>query len=400
VLKTIVKLYEKQVRLKRSSQTNKGFLITNKTKYIPYPMDKQRKREQQRPEGLRPEFPRVRAHESSGIRPRLGSQHLPIPPQLRTQPIPEPPEPKLDQKYLDWLDEQKHYDSKIESFSKSVGRLFNNKKSKWRNPIVIPKDDFGNAAVYGLYKRKAIDGPVNWDQFYSTWDRVGEKYKEKPQPGQPFIREYIEFLREKGFRFVRRVMEVKGSYGEVWRVNATLEKERRLDSGQTQKGKVTLDLACKILALEKFSNYPDIKKAVLMIVKEADIHKKLNHENVVKVEEFIRIYDNVSEFPRPIFICLFMELCDGVLSHLIRTSPENHLSEDKARELFKQIPEGLRYLHELNIVHLDLKPNDTLYKRNSSGNLIYKLSDSGLAFKFKSELPKRIDSNLLEKIKN
>ncbi len=137
-----------------------------------------------------------------------------------------------------------------------------------------------------------------------------------------------------------------------------------------------------------------------MIVKEADIHRKLNHENVVKVEKFIRIYDDVSEFPRPIFICLFMELCDGVLSHLIRTSPENHLSEDKAREWFKQIPEGLRYLHELNIVHLDLKPNDTLYKRNSSGNLIYKLSDSGLAFKFKSELPKRIDSNLLEKIKN
>jgi hypothetical protein len=31
----------------------------------------------------------------------------------------------------------------------------------WRNPIVIPKDDSGNAAVYGLYEGKAIDGPVN-----------------------------------------------------------------------------------------------------------------------------------------------------------------------------------------------------------------------------------------------
>ncbi len=139
------------------------------------------------------------------------------------------------------MDEQKRHDSKIESLPKSVGRLFNNKKSMWRNPIVIPKDDSGSAAVYGLYKRKAIDGPVNWDQFYSTWDRVGEKYKEKPQPGQPFIQKYIEFLREKGFRFVRRIG--KGSYGEVWRVNATLERERRLDSGQTQKGKVILDLA-------------------------------------------------------------------------------------------------------------------------------------------------------------
>jgi hypothetical protein len=79
-------------------------------------MDKQKKREQKRPEGLRPEFPRVRAHESSGIRPRLGSQHLPIPPPLQTQPIPEPPEPKLDQKYLDWLDEQKRHNSK--SFKK------------------------------------------------------------------------------------------------------------------------------------------------------------------------------------------------------------------------------------------------------------------------------------------
>jgi serine/threonine protein kinase len=141
---------------------------------------------------------------------------------------------------------------------------------------------------------------------YSTWDRVGKKYKEKPQPGQPFIQEYIEFLREKGkFRFVRRIG--KGSYGEVWSVKATLERERRLDSGQTQKEKVTLDLACKILALEKFLNYPDIKKAVFMIVKKADIHRKLNHQNVVKIEEFIKIYDDVSEFPCSIFICLFME---------------------------------------------------------------------------------------------
>ncbi len=36
-------------------------------------MDKQRKREQQRQSSLRPQFPQVRAHESSGIRPPLGS---------------------------------------------------------------------------------------------------------------------------------------------------------------------------------------------------------------------------------------------------------------------------------------------------------------------------------------
>jgi hypothetical protein len=150
-------------------------------------MDKQRKREQQRPEGLRPQFPQVKAHESSGIRPPLGSQHLPVPSLLRTQPILEPPESKLDPKYLDWLDEQKRHHSKVESLSKSVERLFNSKKSMWRNPIVITKDDSGNAAVYGLYEGKAIHGPVNWDQFYSSWNRVGKKYKEKPQPGQPFI---------------------------------------------------------------------------------------------------------------------------------------------------------------------------------------------------------------------
>jgi serine/threonine protein kinase len=145
------------------------------------------------------------------------------------------------------------------------------------------------------------------------------------------------------------------------------------------------------LALEKFLNYPDNKKTVFMIVKERDIHRKLNHEIVVKVEEFIKIYDDVSEFPRSIFICLFMELCDGVLSHLIRTSPENRLSEDKAREWFKQISKGLRYLHEQNIVHLDLKPNNILFKRNSCGSFIYKLSDFGLSLKWKSGFPKRFN---------
>jgi serine/threonine protein kinase len=104
---------------------------------------------------------------------------------------------------------------------------------------------------------------------------------------------------------------------------------------------------------------------------------------VVKVEKFIKIYDKGSDFPKPIFICIFMELCDGSLDQLIWN--EWRLSEDKTREWFQQISEGLRYLHSQNVVHLDLKPNNILYKRDSSVNLIYKLTDFGLSQKYKMD---------------
>jgi hypothetical protein len=48
------------------------------------------------------------------------------------------------------------------------------KTSTRENPIAIPNDDSGNAAVYGLHKGQGIYGLIDWDQFFDTWDRVGK----------------------------------------------------------------------------------------------------------------------------------------------------------------------------------------------------------------------------------
>ncbi len=47
--------------------------------------------------------------------------------------------------------------------------------------------------------------------------------------------------------------------------------------------------------------------------------------------------------------------------------------------------EALRYLHEQNIVHLDIKPHNILFKQNrrNFSRYIFKLSDFGLAEKYR-----------------
>jgi serine/threonine protein kinase len=147
--------------------------------------------------------------------------------------------------------------------------------------------------------------------------------------GNHLFKNIWSFLR--GVKFVNKTG--RGGYGVVWRVNVTIKRRRRLDSGEINLRKVKLELACKIMAL-----------------KETEIHRHLNHENVVKVKKLINIYDNVSGF-----------VCDGCLDRMIWKAWT--LSEDKTREWFQQISEGLRYLHSQNVIHLYIKPNNILYKK-------------------------------------
>ena len=49
---------------------------------------------------------------------------------------------------------------------------------------------------------------------------------------------------------------------------------------------------------------------------------------------------------------------NGTLSQL--SKKEGPLPEDRARQIMKQVAEGLAYLHENNVVHRDLKPENIL----------------------------------------
>ena len=86
---------------------------------------------------------------------------------------------------------------------------------------------------------------------------------------------------------------------------------------------------------------------------EADLHFRLDHENVISLFESFQIGD---------FLVMVLEYAElGNLFQYVRS--KTHLGDMHAREIFKDIVDGLQYLHSHSIVHVDLKPNNILIDR-------------------------------------
>ncbi|CAD8071941.1 unnamed protein product [Paramecium sonneborni] len=67
---------------------------------------------------------------------------------------------------------------------------------------------------------------------------------------------------------------------------------------------------------------------------------------------------------------LVMEYCDYNLKH------QQQYQEWEVKIILKHILEGLRFLHNKNLVHMDIKPENILFKKK---DLSYKLADFGLS---------------------
>lgn len=98
------------------------------------------------------------------------------------------------------------------------------------------------------------------------------------------------------------------------------------------------------------------------ILREVDILKRLNHPNIIRYENIV---DSDS------FLFLVLELArGGDLFDQI-----GKLNEKENRHIFKQVFEGINYLHSSGIVHRDIKPENILLEPNN----VVKITDFGLA---------------------
>merc|ERR1712083_119516 len=87
------------------------------------------------------------------------------------------------------------------------------------------------------------------------------------------------------------------------------------------------------------------------IMNEANILQRVQHENIIKVEE---VFDHDDH----LFIVLEMARGGELFERIVE---EHRLSEDKARSIMKQLLSAVMYLHSLNIAHRDLKPENILF---------------------------------------
>jgi len=101
---------------------------------------------------------------------------------------------------------------------------------------------------------------------------------------------------------------------------------------------------------------------------EVEIMKKVNHPNIISLKE---VYDS-----DPTKLYLVMELVTG--GELFNKIVEiGSYSEKIAKGLVKQIVSAVKYLHDLNIAHRDIKPTNLLLASPNSN--VIKLADFGLS---------------------
>ena len=107
------------------------------------------------------------------------------------------------------------------------------------------------------------------------------------------------------------------------------------------------------------------------VLKEIDILMSLDHPNIIYIKEY---------FEEESRVYIIMEYLEGgeLLDVLIN---KGRYTEDDARVIFKQLIEGVRYLHGKGIVHRDLKLDNLLLTKPGNIHKI-KIADFGLAKKY------------------
>lgn len=105
--------------------------------------------------------------------------------------------------------------------------------------------------------------------------------------------------------------------------------------------------------------------------REVDIMKRLRHPNIV---EFIEGFETEEQLLMVMELCPGEELFDVILAR-------QRFSERDAKPVFAQVTGALYYLHCLNIIHRDVKPENILIlnRKDNHGNIIAKLLDFGLS---------------------
>jgi serine/threonine protein kinase len=94
-----------------------------------------------------------------------------------------------------------------------------------------------------------------------------------------------------------------------------------------------------------------------------------------------------------IYASLKNSLSGGELFEKI-ADPNYKMTEPEAKRYIKQLCEGLQNMHENNIVHLDIKPENILFESKTSPNI--KLVDFGLATKLDPDEVVKVSSATIE----
>ncbi len=108
-----------------------------------------------------------------------------------------------------------------------------------------------------------------------------------------------------------------------------------------------------LVAEQNLERYNKIMKR---FVEEAELVKKLNHRNVIK------IYDSFFENNTAYYV---MEYCDGIDLRRYTNNFSRKLEYEEGMNLLYQIMNGLEYIHAKGILHRDIAPDNIYVTKNN-----------------------------------
>ena len=121
----------------------------------------------------------------------------------------------------------------------------------------------------------------------------------------------------------------------------------------------------KVFAIKEIS-YENLSKIKNTIKREFTVMKKLNHPNIIKLHEVFFDSENKNVY-------LVLDYYEkGDLFNFLKGKP---LKEKYSKKYMRQLASGLKYLHENNIIHRDLKLKNILV--TNSNDIV--ISDFGFA---------------------
>jgi len=139
-----------------------------------------------------------------------------------------------------------------------------------------------------------------------------------------------------------------GSYGSVYKVYHKYEKN--------------------LYAIKKVHITNELIKDNFDIFREIQLFSKLNHKNIVRY--YSSWLDDSDNKPT---LYIQMELCESTFRDYLNNIKQDE-SINKRISYFTQIVEGIKYLHDNNIIHRDIKPSNILFVDDT-----VKICDFGLA---------------------
>jgi len=129
----------------------------------------------------------------------------------------------------------------------------------------------------------------------------------------------------------------------------------------------------QLFAIKRISKQSILQSSMTdQVKKEISIMKSLKHPNIVKTEDVLMS-------PKYVFICM-EHVTGGELHSKISTG---RLDEKTAAKYTRQICDALKYCHDQNICHRDIKPQNILLDKNDN----VKLVDFGFASVMEFENP-------------